>query len=435
MAESIIHHNGMHRMRFERFMARRMRGEKARAGQGSPASSLQRGERGGYSAPLVNVAVWSVALGVAVMVVAVCVLRGFQGEIRRKAVGFGSHIVVKSYAMGNTYEETPVDMRRAEVERIRNTKGVEHVQFFANKGGMVKTEDQIEGVLMRGVGRGFDTAFFAGCMKEGRLFSLPTEGIGNEVIVSRRLSDKLRIGVGDKLRTYFWQGESYRSRAFVVSGIYSTDMADFDDHYIVGDLRQVQQLNGWEEWQAGGYEVTVSDFKDIDAVGDRLKEQLGYDLTLTTIVEQNPALFAWLDLLDGNVVLIIAVMMLVCMVSVVSALLIFIFEKTSTIGVLKTLGADSRSIGRIFVLKGATIALKGILAGEVLAVGLCALQQHTGWVRLDPESYAMSTVPIALSGWTVAAVAVGTLAVCALAMLLPAAYIAGVEPAKTIRFD
>ena len=135
MAESIIHHKGMHRMRFERFMARRMRGEKARAGQGSPASSLQRGERGGYSAPLVNVAVWSVALGVAVMVVAVCVLRGFQGEIRRKAVGFGAHIVVKSYAMGNTYEETPVDMRRAEGERIRNTKGVEHVQFFANKGG------------------------------------------------------------------------------------------------------------------------------------------------------------------------------------------------------------------------------------------------------------------------------------------------------------
>jgi lipoprotein-releasing system permease protein len=326
-------------------------------------------------------------------------------------------------------------MRRAEVERIRNTKGVEHVQFFANKGGMVKTEDQIEGVLMRGVGRGFDTAFFAECMKEGRLFRLPAEGTGNEVIVSRRLSDKLRIGVGDKLRTFFWQGESYRSRAFVVSGIYSTDMADFDDHYIVGDLRQVQQLNGWEEWQAGGYEVLVDDFNKIDEVSERLRERLGYDLTSTTIVEQNAAMFAWLDLLDSNVVLIIAVMMLVCVVSVVSALLIFIFEKTSTIGVLKALGATGGSIAKIFVLKGAVIALKGIAIGEVLAVGLCLLQQQTGFVRLDPESYAMATVPISLTAGTVVLVAVGTLAVCVLAMLLPAAHIASVEPAKTIRFD
>ena len=424
-----------HGTSFERFMARRMRGEKARAGQGSPASSPARDERGGYSAPLVNVAVWSVALGVAVMVVAVCVLRGFQGEIRRKAVGFGSHIVVKSYSMGNTYEEVPVDMRRAEVERIRTTKGVKHVQFFANKGGMVKTEDQIEGVLMRGVGKGFDTVFFAECMKEGRLFALPETKAGNEVIVSRRLADKLCIGVGDKLRTYFWQGESYRARAFEVSGIYSTDMSDFDEHYIIGDLRQVQQLNGWEDWQAGGYEVTVPDFDDIGPVAARLKDQLGYDLTLTTIIEQNPALFAWLDLLDSNVVLIIAVMMLVCMVSVVSALLIFIFEKTSTIGVLKALGADNKSVRKIFVIKGAGISLKGIAAGEVIAVGLCALQKYTGWVHLDPESYAMSTVPIELSVWTMVAVAAGTLAVCVLAMLLPAAYISGVEPAKSIRFD
>lgn len=417
--------------RFVLFAARKLQGQKARSGQEAPTAD----SRGGFAAPLVSVAMWSIALGVAVMVISVCVLRGFQGEIRRKAVGFGSHIVVKSYAMGNTYEDVPVDTRREEVDRIRHTEGVRHVQFYATKGGMVKTDDQIEGVLLRGVDRGYDSSFFAECMVEGRLFHLPDSGTGREVIVSKRLAERLKIGVGDKLRTYFWQGETYRARAFEVSGIYSTDLADFDAHYVVGDLRQVQQLNGWEQWQAGGYEVLVDDFGKLAEVGQRLKDQLGYDLTITTIIDQNAALFAWLDLLDSNVVLIIAVMMMVCVVSVISALLIFIFEKTSTIGVLKALGATGSTIGKIFVLKGAVIALKGIAIGEALAVGLCALQQHTGWVRLDPESYAMATVPVALTGGTAVAVAIGTLAVCVLAMLIPAAYIASVEPAKTIRFD
>ena len=197
---------------------------------------------------------------------------------------------------------------------------------------------------------------------------------------------------------------------------------------MVGDLRQVRGLNSWEDWQAAGYEVLVEDFGRLDEVVHRLQERLGYDLTVTTIVDQNPALFAWLDLLDGNVVLIIAV-------SVVSALLIFIFENISTIGVLKTLGADNQSIRTIFVTRGAVTALKGIAIGGTLAVVLCAVQKATGIIRLNPESYAMSTVPIELGVGTVAAVAAGTLAVCVLAMLIPATYISSVEPAKSIKFD
>ena len=422
-------------MQFERFVASRLRG---RERQGNAVAGSLNGEsRGGsgYAAPLVNIAVWSVALGVLVMLVSVCVLRGFQGEIRRKAVGFGSHIVVKPYAMGNTYEEVPVDVRRAEVEAIRHTEGVRHVQFFADKGGMVKTDDQIHGIVLKGLERGYDSSFFAGCLVEGRLFALPDSGAGNEVIVSRSLADRLELEVGDKLRTYFWQGDNYRARALSISGIYNTDLADFDLHYVVGDLRQVRGLNGWEDWQAAGYEVLVEDFGRLDEVVHRLQERLGYDLTVTTIVDQNPALFAWLDLLDGNVVLIIAVMMLVCAVSVVSALLIFIFENISTIGVLKTLGADNRSIRTIFVTRGAVTALKGIAIGGTLAVVLCAVQKATGIIRLNPESYAMSTVPIELGVGTVAAVAAGTLAVCVLAMLIPATYISSVEPAKSIKFD
>ena len=392
-------------------------------------------DRNSYSGPLVNIATYSIALGVLVMVSAVCILRGFQGEIRQKIVGFGSHIVVRSYAMGNTYEETPVDIRRPEVERIRHTPGVRHVQFFANKGGMIKTDDQIHGIILKGVGREFDTSFFATNLVEGHLFRFPDDKPSNEVVISRSVSDKMGLEVGDKMRTYFWQDGNYRARAFEVCGIYNTDLADFDDHYVVGDLRQVQRLNGWDSTQVAGYEILVDDFARLDQTAQRLLEHLGYELTLTTVVAQNPALFSWLDLLDSNIVLIIIIMMLVCVVSIVSALLIMIFEKTSTIGILKALGADNDGIRRILILKSGSIVGKGILLGDAAALLLCGLQSKFRLLRLDSTSYSMDAVPIDLNGWTFLFISIGALAVCMAALLIPASYISNIHPAKTIKFD
>ena len=406
-------------MRFERFVARRF---------------LPR-DRNSYSGPLVGIATYSIALGVMVMVLAVSILRGFQGEIRQKVVGFGSHMVVTSYAMGNTYEETPIGIDRPEVDRIRQTTGVRHVNFFANKGGMIKTEDQIHGIILKGVDSGFDSTFFASNMVEGRLFSFPDEKAGNEVIVSQTIANKLGIALGDKVRTYFWQGESYRARAFEVCGIYNTDLADFDEHYIVGDLRQVQRLNEWDSTLAGGYEVLVDDFRQLDEMSEGVLAQLGYDLTMHTIVEQNPALFAWLNLLDSNIVLIIIIMTMVCTVAIVSALLIMIFEKTSTIGILKALGCNNRSVRRIFLYKSATIIAKGIVLGDAAAWLLGWLQTRFHLVRLDSASYMMENVPVDLNATTFIAISVGSLAVCLLALLLPTSYISHIEPAKTIKFD
>ena len=369
------------------------------------------------------------------MVMAVSILRGFQGEIRQKVVGFGSHLVVTSYAMGNTYEETPIGRDRPEVQRIRQTPGVRHINFFANKGGMIKTEDQIHGIMLKGVDSGYDSSFFASNLVEGRLFDFPEEKASAEVIISQTIANKLNIGLGDKVRTYFWQGESYRARAFEVCGIYNTDLADFDEHYIVGDLRQVQRLNEWDSTMVGGYEVLVDDFRHLDEVGKGVLNQLGYDLTMSTIVEQNPALFAWLDLLDSNIVLIIAIMMMVCTVAIVSALLIMIFEKTSTIGILKALGSSNRSVRKIFLYKSSTIIAKGIVLGDAAAWLLGWLQQRLHLVHLDSASYMMENVPVDLNPMTFAAISVGSLAVCLLALLLPTAYISHIEPAKTIKFD
>lgn len=415
-------------MQFERFIAKRFlpRGRK------NPEAGLTRKS---MSAPLVDIAVSSIALGVLVMVVSVCVLRGFQGEIRRKAVGFGAHMVVKSFDMGNTYEETPVATDRPEVQRIRDIKGVKHLQFFAEKGGMVKTEEQIHGIIYKGMDCNCDSSFFADCLIEGRLVRFSDGVPSNDVIVSRTVANKLKLQLGDKLRTYFWHGDTYRPRAFTVCGIYNTDLTDFDEHYVMGDLRQVQQLNGWDSNQVAGYEVTVEDFSRLDEVSQAVLPVLGYDLTLTTIVEQYPALFSWLDLLDSNIFLIIAIMLLVGVVSVVSALLIIIFEKTSTIGVLKALGATNGSVRRIFLIKAAGIVVQGIVIGDAVALLLCWIQHRFALIQLDSESYSMSSVPIDLNGWIFVAVSVGTLAVCVAAMLLPAAYISNVEPAKTIKIN
>ena len=369
------------------------------------------------------------------MVMSVCILRGFQGEIRQKVVGFGSHIIVQGYAMGNTYEEQPISNQRPEVQRILNTPGVKHLQFFADKGGMIKTEDQIHGIIFKGVDSGFDTTFFAGNLVEGSLFSFPEDKPSNEVVVSQTVANKLHLTIGDKVRTYFWQGTTYRARAFEVCGIYNTDLADFDEHYIVGDLRQVQRLNEWDSTMVAGYEVLVDDFAHLDNISQLILRQLAYDLTLTTIVEQNPALFSWLDLLDSNIFLIITIMMLVCIVSIVSALLIMIFEKTSTIGILKALGTDNKGIRNIFLIKSASIIAKGIILGDIVALVLCLVQKHFHLIRLDSASYSMDYVPISLNGWIFVAISLGTIAVCLLALLVPTAYISRIDPAKSIKFD
>lgn len=423
-------------MSFERFIARRF------LPKDSVSQNISR-----YSL----VATASIALGVLVMAAAICILRGFQGEIRQKVVGFGSHIVVQSFQMGTTSGSTfagettnPIATDRPEVALLRNTPGVRHLQFFAQKGGMVKTQDQIHGIILKGVDKDYDTTFFAQYLVEGRLPDFKTQGdstASNEVLISQTIADKLEVGVGDKLRTFFWQNNAARARAFTVCGIYRTDLTDFDDHFIVGDLRQVQRLNNWGPTDVDGYEILIdpvsgsSFYSHLDATAARLLPLLGYDLTITTIVQQNPALFSWLDLLDSNIVLIITIMILVCAVAILSALLIMIFEKTSTIGMLKALGATNASVRRIFLIKAGGIIVRGIIIGDAIALLLCGLQYHLRLLRLDSESYSMDFVPVDLNPWIFILVSLGTLLLCLVTLLLPTAYISNIHPAKTIRFE
>ena len=400
---------------------------------------------GGFSGPLSVIAVVSIALGVLVMVMAVCILRGFQGEIASKVVGFGSHLTVSNFASSPAYQEEPIVLDSTLVERIQRVPGVRHIQYFATKGGMVKTAEQIYGIMFRGLSADYDTTFFASNLVEGRLpmfsgasgFSGTSgeTGTSTDVLVSSTIASRLRLKVGDKMRTYFWGGDTPRSRAFTVCGIYNTDLTEFDELYVVGDLRQVQRLNEWEDNQVGGYEVLVDNFDRLDDIARNVEHELPYDYSVQTIREANPALFAWLDLLNSNITLILVIMSLVCAVAIVSALLIMIFEKGRTIGLLKALGATNASVRRIFLIKASRLIAEGILIGDAVALALCVVQQQWQVVKLDAESYSMTHVPVDIDPMIFLLVSLGTLVACLLALLLPAAYISHITPAQAVRIE
>ena len=403
-------------MSFERFIAQRFMPRK--------------GSSSGFSGPLLVIAVTGIALGVVVMVMAVSILRGFQQDITDKVVGFGSHLTITAYDAGTPYTEMPVSVDSALTAQLNSVPGVRHVQTFATKGGMVKTEDQIYGILLRGLSDDYDTTFYATCLVDGHL-----PASTNDVLLSTTVSAKLGLHTGDKMRTYFWQGDSYRSRAFNVSGLYNTDLTEMDELYVIGSLRTVQRLNDWDSLQVGGYELMVDDYRHLDNIGYNVGQLLPYDLRLTTITQAHPALFSWLDLLNTNITLILAIMCLVSAVAIVSALLIMIFEKSATIGLLKALGASNASVRRIFLMKATQLILMGIAIGDLAALALSLAQQHWQLVRLDPESYSMSHVPVLVDPWVYLLVSLGTLAVCLLALLLPTAGISRISPANTMKTE
>lgn len=399
------------------------------------ASRFLSRDKSNFSRPLVRIAIYTVALGVLVMVMAVSILRGFQNEITNKVVGFGSHITIRSHSWVNDYDEKAVVLDPEEIKVLASIPGVSNIQAYAYKGGMMKTDDQILGIIFKGVDSSFDTLFFARNMVRGRFFHFEDSSASDEIIISQRIASRMGLDTGSKVRTYFWVQNNYRARAFRVVGIYNTDLNEFDSHYLVGDLRQVQKLNQWEQNEVAGYEILIDDFSQLYPTLVKVKENTRYDLLVTSIREEQPSMFAWLDLLNSNIILIIVIIAIVCAACVASSMLIMIFEKTSMIGLLKTLGSTNRSIRRIFMIKAARIVGTGIIAGDIIALVLCLLQNAFHIIKLDSESYSMTFVPIDLNIWYFLAISAGTLLVCLSALLLPSTYIAHIDPARTMRVE
>lgn len=406
-------------MRYERLIANRMLGR----------------DEHNFSRPLVRIATITIALGVVVMILALCILRGFQREITNKVVGFGSHISIRSYGWVNDYDEMPISLSSSELAALRAIPGVNGVYPYAYKGGMMKTDDQILGIILKGLSPEADTNFFSANMIRGSLPVMNDSTASNEIAISQRIAQRMMVDTGSRVATYFWSGNNYRARNFRVAGIYKTDLNEFDDHYIIGDIRQVQRLNQWDDGQAAGYEVTIDNFGNLEAMLGNVKSATRPDLAVISIREEQPSMFAWLNLLNSNIVLILTIMAIVCAASVVSAMLIMIFEKTQMIGILKTLGSTNRSIRHIFIFKALAIIVKALLIGNLLAFAFAAIQAHFHIIALDPESYSMSFVPIELNPLYFITIDIGTILACFLALILPSTLISNIHPARTVRVE
>ncbi|MBR6417929.1 MAG: ABC transporter permease [Bacteroidales bacterium] len=406
-------------MSFERIIANRMLGR----------------DEHNFSRPLIRIATITIALGVVVMIMAVCILRGFQREITNKVVGFGSHITIRSYGWVNDYDEMPISLSSSESEALRNIPGVSSIQPYAYKGGMMKTDEQILGIILKGLSPYSDTSFFSSNIIRGHLPTLNDSAVSNEIAISKRIAQLMKVDTGNRVATYFWSGDNYRARNFLVVGIYNTDLNEFDDHYIIGDIRQVQRLNRWDSSQVAGYELTIEHFDNLYPILQEVKGATRPDLAVTSIREEQPSMFAWLDLLNSNIVLILTIMAIVCAASVASAILIMIFEKTQMIGILKTLGCTNRSIRHIFIIKALSIIAKALIIGNIIALTFALLQYHFHIISLNPESYSMTFVPIELNPMFFISIDLGTIIICFIALLLPSTLISNIHPARTIRVE
>ena len=400
------------------------------------AGRYLRGYGAGFSKPIVRIAVASVAIGLAAMIVSVSVVRGFQNKVGEKVTGFGADIRISSFETTQSFESIPVSKHQPFFPGLESMPGVRYIQVYATKAGIIKTEDQIEGVILKGVGDDYDWNFFNDKLLEGEHPVFTGTDASDEVLISKTLSSRLGIETGDPVRMYFIMGDEIhpRGRRFTVSGIYETGLEEFDRMYIYGDIRHVQKLNDWEPDQVGGFEVFVEDFGALGEMAEKIYERVGFELNTKTIKELHPQIFEWLSLHDMNAIVIIVLMLVVAAITMISTLLILILERTQLIGILKALGANNASLRKIFLINAVYIVGKGMFWGNVAGVGICLIQLYTGILKLNQESYYVSEVPVELGIDMLLILNLSTFLVCSLLMILPSYVIRRIAPIRIIRY-
>ncbi|MCO4292215.1 ABC transporter permease [Solitalea sp. MAHUQ-68] len=386
-----------------------------------------------FSKVIVQVAITGIALGVAVMIASFAIVTGFKAEIRDKIIGFAGAIQLVKYDLSTSLENNAIRLNDKARQSIKNTPEITHVQSFATKTGIISTNGEIEGVVLKGVGTDFNWKFYADKMVEGNMLRLNNDSITNEVLLSKFTADRLKVKTGDNILMYFVQ-EPLRRRKFKIAGIFDLGIEELDKMYVLGDIKVVQRLNDWKNGEVGGYELAVNDYRKIDSLSKYIFENAGEDLAAYSARERFPAIFDWLALLDVNAIVILVLMLLVAGINMISALLILILERTNMIGLLKALGYTSWGIRKIFLYKASYLILRGMLIGNVLGIGFCLIQQKFRVISLDQQSYYMKFVPVEINWVTVGVLNIGTLIVCMLMLLVPSMLITRITPVKALRF-
>lgn len=431
-------------MNLEYFIARRV----ATAGQQS------------FSRLIIRIAVAAVALSVAVMIIATALIAGFKKEISSKIFGFWGHIHITETSINRTLllDSSPVssdqpfyphldtigpisytlqqEILGQTVNRQMQTEGgVRHIQVYALKPGIIKAKEEIEGIILKGVGRDFDWSFMDQYLVEGERLDLPAEELSSGILISQQTADRLRVGIDDRFIVHFVQEGEQLKRRFTVRGIFKTGLEEYDQRFALVDIRQIQRLLNWSADQVSGFEVFIDELDDLVPLAEYLYfEVLPNDLYAETIREKLPEIFEWLDLQDINEVVILVLMVIVAVINMITALMILILERTNMIGTLKALGDTNWSIRKIFLYYAAYIIVVGLLWGNLIGIGLCVLQDTFEFIRLDEENYYLSVAPIELNWWSILLLNLGTLLITLFFLIIPSYLVTRISPVKAIRF-
>lgn len=382
-----------------------------------------------------------VAIGVAVMILSLAVVLGFKHEVSSKVIGFGSHIQVVSLTQNQNYEMMPVLTNDTLIRKVKKVRGVSHIQKFATKIGILKTEENFRGLTFKGVGEDYDLSFFRNSMVDGKMPKFSSKEASNEILLSKKVAGDLGVKTGDKIFAYFMGEESMRARRFKVAGIFATNMNDYDKNYVITDLYTVRKLNGWDEEMSSGLEVTVNDFDHVEELTQKLQfihqgvDRNGVTYGVFSIKEMAAHTFAWLSVLDMNVVMILVLMILVSAFTVVSGLLIIMLERINMIGTLKVLGATNVSVRRIFINFSIMLVGQGLLWGNVFGLLICWIQQRFHLISLDASVYYIDSVPIQFNWWLILAINVITLLISTLVIWGSSHLISIGKPSETIRYE
>jgi lipoprotein-releasing system permease protein len=395
---------------------------------------ISREQREGFSSTIHKIAIVSIGIGLGATIIAFLIMNGFQETVKNKIYGFNGHIILSKIDTNNSIEESPLDLTDIEIcKNPAKSPYVDHIQEYIYKTGLIKTEDEVLGIVIKGVGKNFDQHAFQAYLIEGRFLNLPDSGYANEIVLSSRIANKLRVKVGGDIVVHFFQNPP-RLRKLKVVGIYETNLSEyFDDKVVIGDMRMIQKLNDWRNSLAGGVEIFLKDPSYAQQVTDDL--DVNYDIKVVWIIDKYESVFGWLNLLSRQVNILLIIILVVVCVNMISIVLILVMERTQMIGMLKALGGSNKLIRSIFIYHGINLIAKGLLFGNALGLGLCYLQYKFKFIKLNPQDYYMDVVPISWHWEIVIFLNVLTFLVVSTVLLIPTMAISRISPIKAIRFD
>ena len=394
-------------------------------------------DKGSVSGPILKIAIGAIALGIAIMIITVATGTGLQLKVRERLAGLSGHIQINSFDNSYNYITNPISKNQDFYPEFKGVPEITHIQVYANKPGVIRTEDSFEGVVMKGVGDDYDWSFFEDNIVEGSLPDFTSDKMSSSILMSQSIARGLKLGVGDKFNIFFLKqgNKPPKTRRYTISGIFNTGLKDFDQNFIIGDIRQIQRLNKWDKNTIGGFELFVDDFDDLDKVVPEVYHSIGFDLNAVSIKETDSYILEWLKLFDLNIAVILFIMLMVAGINMITALLILILERTQMIGILKALGSDNWSIRKIFLHHANYLITRGLIIGNVLGIGLLLIQKYFEVIKLDASTYYVSVAPVNINIWHIAILNVITLVLVLLMLLIPSYLVSKISPVKAIKFD